>query len=113
MNPMLKLLTKFISGLVYFFIFMGISFAIAFCAMVIITLFSHAVFDIIQYREKIAMAIFIILLIYSAWLSRDAAINLSENNCLFLEAIKISISNSRMHLSLLPFIGSIFDKKNT
>lgn len=111
MNPTGRLLTKYISWFVYFFIFMGLSFAISFCAMVIITLLSYSVFDILQYREKIATVIFVILLIYSGWLSRDAAINLSENNCLFLEAIKISISKSRMHLSFLPFIESIFYKK--
>ena len=116
MNPVLRVFTKLMSGILYFLIFAAVSIVITLFAMLVITFLGHT-FDFAVNDEIVSMSILTVLLFLSGLLSRDAANNLAEGNCLFFEAIKIAIMRQKIHISCMLSIyrspSNVPDKDNS
>ncbi len=107
-NPLVKHAVR----ILYFCIFMSLSFFLmTACSIAIIYMKDHGV-DLGIIGELLPILLFFALIIYSFWLANESSSAFSEDNCFFLEAVIVSIKHSLMHLELLPIIGKYFNKRS-
>lgn len=111
-NPLVKRMVQGIYSFILFWLSAGITMVFMSLLMVLKDFLKGYNIETNDLEIFIVFGVFIVLILYSLWLSKEAAIEFSENNRYFLEALYSSFKASFVFLSLIPIIGSFFSKHN-